>query len=273
MNRSHSTLSLRRCVLGALLALAGALPLLANADTLDTIQQAKKIRIAIDPSAPPYSSKDAQLAYVGSEVDVAKLLAQDWGVALEIVPTTPANRIPYVLTDKTDIVISTLSITPERAKVIDFSIPYSGIQVIVGAPKAKNVKSMADVEKMTVAVVRGSTNDTELTKAAAPGTHIVRFEDDATAITALVSGQADAYCTAPALLAPVNQRKPELAMVPKIVVKTNLTGIGLRKGDTRLKEKLDAWVRENLRNGKLNAIYRKHHGADLSPEVSKAAGV
>ena len=115
------------------------------------------------------------------------------------------------------------------------------------------------------------TNDTELTKAAPAGTQIVRFDDDATAITAIISGQADCYCTAPALLAPVNQRKPELAMESKVVVKTNLTGIGLHKGETQLKAKLDDWVRENLRNGKLNAIYRKHHGADLSPEVMRTA--
>jgi polar amino acid transport system substrate-binding protein len=262
-----------RRLLSGIVALAAAFPLLVHADVLDNIQQAKKIRVSIDPSAPPYSSKDDKLEYVGSEVDVARQLAKDWGVALEIVPTNPASRIPYVLTDKTDVVISTLSITPERTKVIDFSIPYSGIQVVVGAPRAKALHSLSDLASVKVATVRGSTNDIELTKAAPPGTQIIRFDDDATAITAILSGQADAYCTAPALLAPVNQRKPELAMEPKVVVKTNLTGIGLRKGETRLEEKLDAWIRENLRNGKLNAIYRKHHGADLSPEVTRAAGV
>ncbi|MEJ8814732.1 transporter substrate-binding domain-containing protein [Variovorax ureilyticus] len=243
----------------------------ALADALSNIEKNKKIRISIDPAAPPYSTKDAQLEYAGSEVDVARLLASDWKLELEIVPTNPASRIPYVLTDKTDLVISTLSITPERAKVIDFSVPYSGIQVVIGAPKVVALRSLEDLGGKRVAVVRGSTNDTELTKAAPAGTQIVRFDDDATAITAIISGQADCYCTAPALLAPVNQRKPELAMESKVVVKTNLTGIGLHKGETQLKAKLDDWVRENLRNGKLNAIYRKHHGADLSPEVMRTA--
>ncbi len=262
----------RRDVLGAMVA-ASVWPQLALADTFDNVERTRKIRIAIDPSAPPYSSKDAQLEFAGSEVDVARQLAKDWGMALEIVPTTPANRLPYLLTDKADLVISTLSITAEREKVIDFSVPYSGIQIVVAAPRATNLRSLADLVNVTVATVRGSTNDTELTKAAPPGARIVRFEDDATAITAIVSGQAQAYCTAPALLAPVNQRKPELAMESKLVVKTNLTGIGLPKGDTRLKAKLDAWVRASLKNGSLNAIYRKHHGADLSAEVLRAAGV
>lgn len=250
----------------------GAMPL-AHADQLDNIQQSKRIRISIDPAAPPYSSKDSTLAFAGSEVDVAELLAKDWGLQLEIIPTNPASRIPYLLTDKTDLVISTLSITPERAKVIDFSTPYSGIQVIIAAPRKLAITRFDDLVGKNVAVVRGSTNDTELTRAAPSGTNIIRFDDDATAITAILSGQAQMYCTAPALLAPVNARQPELAMEPKLVVKTNLTGIGVPKNQARVKDKLDQWVRDNLRNGKLNAIYRKHHGADLSADVARAAGV
>lgn len=245
----------------------------AHADQLDKIQQSGRIRISIDPAAPPYSAKDSTLAFAGSEVDVAELLARDWGLQLEIVPTNPASRIPYLLTDKTDLVISTLSITPERAKVIDFSVPYSGIQVIVAAPRKLAIGRIDDLIGKNVAVVRGSTNDTELTRAAPPGTNIIRFDDDATAITAILSGQAQLYCTAPALLAPVNSRQPDLAMEPKLVVKTNLTGIGVPKNQARYKDRLDQWVRDNLRNGKLNTIYRKHHGADLSVEVARAAGV
>jgi len=242
MNAKKSTGLNRRNAVGAMVA-ASLWPQLVSAQTMDGIERSKKIRIAIDPAAPPYSSKDTQLEFAGSEVDVARLLAKDWGLTLEIVSTTPANRLPYLLTDKADVVISTLSITPEREKVVDFSVPYSGIQIVVAAPRAMNLRSLADLANVTVATVRGSTNDAELTKAAPAGVRIVRFEDDATAITAIVSGQAQAYCTAPALLAPVNQRKPELAMESKIVIKTNLTGIGLPKGDTRLKDKLDAWVR------------------------------
>lgn len=255
----------------AALVTSGLLAVRVGHAELDNIQQRGRIRIAIDPAAPPYSTKDVNLAFTGSEVDVAELLAKDLGLSLEIVPTSAANRIPYLMTDKADLVISTLSITPERAKVIDFSVPYSGIQVIVAAPHKLVLTRLDELVGKSVAVVRGSTNDAELTRAAVPGTNIVRFEDDATAITAILSGQAQAYCTAPALLAPLNARQPDLAMEPKLVVKTNLTGIGIAKNQPRLRGRLDAWVRENLRNGKLNAIYRKHHGTDLSPEVARAA--
>lgn len=276
MRQIHSRV-LRRTVLGVTLALTGgllALPMSAQADVLDRITRSGKLRVSVDPAAPPYSSKDSRLAFVGSEVEVAELLAKDWGLALELVSTSAANRIPFLLTDKTDAVISTLSITPEREKVVDFSAPYSGIQVMVAAPRPMALTRTDELTGKSVAVVRGSTNDTEVTKASPPGTNIIRFEDDATAITALLSGQAQLYAAAPALLIPLNQRLPQAAQQfeSKIVIRTNLTGIGVRKGEARLKEKLDGWVRENVRNGKLAAIYRKYYATDLPAEVARASG-
>ncbi|MEO9121955.1 MAG: transporter substrate-binding domain-containing protein, partial [Burkholderiaceae bacterium] len=174
--------------------LAGALVLgsmPANANDLKTIKENKVIRIAIDLGVPPFGMKDSSLKPTGSDVGTAQLLAKDLGVKLEIVPTTGANRIPFLLTNKADIVISSLSMTPERAKVIDFSVPYAAIQAVVGAPKSMNIKSMQDLVGKTVISTRGTTNDLAITKLAPPGTNILRFDDDATSITAVVSGQGD----------------------------------------------------------------------------------
>ncbi|WNJ87878.1 transporter substrate-binding domain-containing protein [Bosea sp. 685] len=253
------------------LAAAGAASI-AHADAWDTIEKAKAIRVAIDPAAPPYSSLDSLGQYAGSEVEVAKRLASDLGLALTIVPTAPANRIPYLITGQADVVISTLSITDERKKVIEFSAPYSGIQIVVGAPKAAGVTSLADLVGKRVAVTRGSTNDTEITSNAVPGTNIIRFEDDATSITAVLSGQADAYVTAPALLSTVRERNPALGMVSVIVLKTNVTGIGVRKGENRLLEKVNSWVKGRLADNSLDGIYRKAFGEPLPKEVAEQTG-
>ena len=91
----------------AILAVAPAV----HADALDDVRKAKKIRIAIDFGVPPYGMTDAQMQPAGSDVDTARALAKDWGVELEIVPTTGASRIPSLQTGKADLVISTLSIT------------------------------------------------------------------------------------------------------------------------------------------------------------------
>src|SRR3979409_82688 len=89
---------------------------LAHADALDDIKKAGKIRIAIDLGVPPYGMTDDKLQPTGLDVDTARLLAKDWGLEFEHVPTTGATRIPALQTGKADIVISTLSIKPERPK-------------------------------------------------------------------------------------------------------------------------------------------------------------
>ncbi|AFK62722.1 amino acid ABC transporter/signal transduction system periplasmic binding protein [Advenella kashmirensis WT001] len=181
----------------------------ACANTLEQIMQQKVLRVAIDLSAPPYGMKSETMKEVGSDVETANLLAKDLGVTLQIVPTTQANRIPFLLTNKADIVISSLSITPERAKVIDFSIPYAVIQSVIGAPKDAPIKEMKDLAGKTVVTARGTTNDQNVTKLAPPGTNIVRFENDATAITAITSGQANIFSTAlPLLLRSIRRTRP-----------------------------------------------------------------
>ena len=137
---------------------------LAHADALDDIKKAGKIRIAIDLGVPPYGMTDDKMQPAGLDVEVAKLLAKDWGLEFEHVPTTGASRIPALQTGKADLVISSLSYTAERAKVIDFSLGYAVLRTVIAAPKSVALKSMADLDGKTVATVRGTTHDTQLTK-------------------------------------------------------------------------------------------------------------
>lgn len=74
---------------------------------------------------------------VGSDVETAELLAKDWGVKLKFIETTGPTRIPNLQTGKADIIISTLSVTPQRAQVIDFSRAYAGLRSVIGAPAAR----------------------------------------------------------------------------------------------------------------------------------------
>lgn len=265
MNRRNFTLA-------TLMALALAGPMAhAQEDTLAKIQQSKKIRIAIDPNLPPWSFKNEKLDMTGSEYETAQLLAKDLGAELELIPTNGASRIPLLLTDKADIVVAAMTITPEREKVISFSTPYSGTTSVVAAPKGMNIKSVQDLVGKRVAVARGTIMDTDLTKMAPPGVEIVRFEDEATTMTSVLSGQVDIVAESTTLNAVINQRNPSKALETKIVLRSSLHGIGMRKGDTRLKAWIDQWVKTNMNNGKLEAIFKKHQNADLPAEVVKAA--
>ena len=238
----------------------------ANADALDDIKKSGKIRIAVDLGVPPYGMTDDKMQPTGSDIETAKLLAKDWGLQFEHVPTTGASRIPSLQTGKADLVISTLSITPERAKVIDFSLGYAVLRTVIAAPKSVNVKSLADLDGKTVGTVRGTTHDTQLTKEGPKGMKLVRYEDDATEAQAFLSGQVDIFSTAELLVAPIDKKNPARQVEVKFVLDTFNLAVGVKKDETRLVEEVNKWILANLKNGKLDEIYKKFHGNGL-PEV------
>jgi polar amino acid transport system substrate-binding protein len=259
---SPKTLIRRALLLAALsTAFAGA-----HADTLDNIRAAKKIRVSIDLAVPPSGMTDANMKPTGSDYDVAVLLAKDLGVALEVVPTVGATRIPNLQTGKADIIISTLAYTPERAKVIDYSVPYAPQISLVGGVKSINVKSMADLAGKSVAVNRSTTQDTDLTQNA-KGATVVRYDDDAGVITAVVTGQADLVGTSNALFQTMKEKAPNRQLEQKFVLRVNDLGIGVRKDDPKLLAWVNDWVKANHANGKLNEIFKKYHGAEIPKDV------
>ena len=262
-----------RPILGAALAALAALAFgaAAHADTLDEIRKAGKIRIAIDLAIPPFGMTDDKMQPAGSDVDLARLLAKDLGVQLEIVTTTGPTRIPFLQTNKADLVVSTLSITPDRAKVVDFSVPYADHPSVVAGMKTATIKQMSDLDGKKVAVVRGTTQDTDLTRQA-KGAQLVRYEDDATMALAFASGQVDIIATARSLLPAISKKNPARTLEPKITMQTFYLAIGLRKDEPKLLAWVNDWVRANLQNGKLIAIYKTHHGIDIDPALLLKAG-
>ena len=228
----------------------------SRADGLDDIKAAKKLRVAIDLGLPPYGMTDDKMQPTGSDVETGKLLAKDLGVEFELVPTTGASRIPSLQSGKADVVISTLSVTPERAKVIDFSPGYAVLRTVVAGVKGINVKSLADLDGKTIATTRGTTHDTYLTQNA-KNSKIVRYEDDATEAQAFVSGQVDLFSTAELLMAPIAARNPSRQLELKFVIDTFNLAIGVKQGEPRLLQTVSDWVKTNLKNGKLNEIYKK----------------
>ncbi|MBO0903723.1 transporter substrate-binding domain-containing protein [Jiella sonneratiae] len=252
-----------------MLAAAAALGLAgpAAASSLDDIREAGTIRVATDLGLPPYGMMDDKLQPTGSDVETAQLLADDLGVKLELVPVTGPNRIPFLLTGKADVVISSFSVSDERKKVIDFSKPYGEIQIVVVAPAGQDISGFEDLAGKRVVVTRGTTADTALT-AGAPDAEIVRFDDDATLVTAVTSGQADIAANTPSVIKQANEKRPDDPLKVKFVMKTFPYAVGLRQNEPELKAWLDDWVAKNLKNGKLNEIYKKYHGTDL-PETMR----
>lgn len=253
-------------VTAAALVLSGAVSVQANG--FDDIRKAGKIRVSTDFAVPPFGMLDKDLKPTGLDTEVAKLLAADLGVEIEFIKTTGATRIPNLLTNKADVVISSLSITPDRAQVIDFSKPYGVINSVIGASKSTRISAWEDLRGKSVAVARGTINDTDISSEASKyGFTVTRYEDDATLITAIISGQSSIIGHASATLNRINERDAKLAFEPKIVTRASGLGIGVRKGEAKLVAQLNEWVDKNMQNGKLNELSVKFTGMPLPTQM------
>lgn len=164
----------------------------ASAETLDQIKEKGELTIGMLVDFPPYGILNAQNKPDGYDADVAKQLAKDLGVKVNIIGVTGPNRIPYLLTNKVDMLIASLAITPERAKQVQFSHPYSAAQIVVFGGKDAKITKAEDLSGLRIGVARASTQDIAVSKVAPKDANIRRFDDDASAMQALLSGQVDA---------------------------------------------------------------------------------
>jgi polar amino acid transport system substrate-binding protein len=253
-----------RTVVAALLAIpALALtPLTAHADALDNVTKAGVLKVAVPEDYPPFGAVGGDMQPQGYDIDMAALLAKSLGVKLELVPVNSANRVPYLTTNKVDLVISSLGKTPDREKVMDFSAAYAPYFQGVFGPADVKVTGPADLTGKTVGATRGALEEIALTQMA-PNATIKRFEDNNATIQAFLSGQvqliAAGNIVAAAILAKNPPRRPE----PKFVIKNSPCFVGMNKNEPRLLAKVDATIAQSKKDGSLEAMSQKWFKAPL----------
>jgi polar amino acid transport system substrate-binding protein len=227
---------------------------------LDGVMAKKSITIAIPTDFPPYGFVGTDMAPQGLDVDMAKLIAARLGVAVELVPVTSANRIPYLQTHKADLVISTLGKNPEREKVIDFTAAYSPFFQAVFAPRTMALKTPADLAGKTVGVTRGAIEDMELTKIAPAGADVKRFEDNNATVSAFVSGQVQVIATGASVAGNMMARNPQLNVEFKLLLKDSPNFIGVAKGDDKLRLKVNEIIAAAKASGEIDKLCVKWLG-------------
>src|SRR5450830_864182 len=156
-------------------------------DALSTILARKVIRVAVPTDYPPYGSVGTDMVPRGYDIDMATLVAKKLGVKLELIPVTGPNRVAYLQTKKSDLTISSLGKTPEREKVIDYSIAYAPFFDAVFGKQEIIAKNYSELTGKVIAVTRGSMQDEELSRLA-PGAVIKRFEDNNGTVSAFLAG-------------------------------------------------------------------------------------
>lgn len=259
---------LRNKLFCALLGLSAMAAGPASAASLEEIMANGKIVIGVQNDLPPYSLIDEKNKPVGYDIEVAQQLAERLGVELELVVLTPANRVPYLISNRVDAVVATVGITPERREAIGFTRPYLVFQTVMVAPKDNPVTSHETIGDSVVGLTRGTAHDAMMS-AAPEGTRIMRFDDDATTVTALVTGQVDMMPNGVPIIKEIIKRHPERNLEIKYVLANTYAGVGVNKDNVALIERLDEVITAMEADGTLGGIFLEWIGTEM-PDLPKS---
>lgn len=181
-------ISLILCV-ALCLTLALALTSCDKGKTLDEIKEAGKLVVATSPDFPPFENLEGGKV-VGIEVEIMELICAELGVDFEIEQIVFESVLPGVQTGKYDCGMSGITVTPDRAENVLFTVPYyeAAQAIVVKADSA--IASKADLEGKKVSVQLGTTADDFCRE---EGYTVDSYEANADAKTALTSGKVDAW--------------------------------------------------------------------------------
>jgi polar amino acid transport system substrate-binding protein len=259
-----------RSSLAALLALGATFGLAAqaSADAIDDITAAGQLNVGVFADFPPFSSASADMSLKGYDMDVAQAIADALKVKLNPVAVTGQNRIPYLTEKRVDLLMS-VGYSKEREEVIDFAAAYAPYYIAVIGPADLKVASKDDLAGKSIAVNRGTLEDTSLTEAAPATADIKRFDNYNSVIQAFISGQTQLMVVGNDVGAQVLAKQDQLKPEQKFQLMTSPSHIGLNKGEDRLKTAINDTVAKMLADGQLNASSEAWLKTPLNPENLK----
>jgi polar amino acid transport system substrate-binding protein len=162
--------------------------------SLDDIKESGKIVIGVFSDKAPFGYVDDSGTYQGYDVVFAKRLVKDLGVDVEWVATDPANRVPFLESNKVDIILANFTVTDERAEKVDFTLPYMKVQLGVVSPDKALVTGVDELADKTLIVVKGTTAETFFEEEH-PEIALQKYDQYADAYNALLDGRGDAFST------------------------------------------------------------------------------
>jgi polar amino acid transport system substrate-binding protein len=246
--------------------LAGAAqPARAQVHTLDQILSAKKLLVGVNPTLPPLASMNDKNEIVGYDVDIAQKLGAMLGVPAELVTVGSPDRVPFVATGKVDIVMGALTRTPDRAKVIDFTVPIQTEALSVLTTEPKPFTSWQDLNKdsVTLVQVRGTT-PLDFIKANVPQAKLLLLDNYPDAVRALAQGRADAMIDVVDYLGNFTKNYPvQWKILKQPIGGVDYDSIGVAKGNDTLRNWLNIALFALSENGFMAATYHKWFGIDM----------
>lgn len=242
----------------------------------------QSLKVGTSCDYPPYNYRDASGALVGFDIDIAKAVGERIDADLEFVCQAWDGMIPALLAGKFDLIVASMSITPERSKSIDFSIPYRASTGRFVSRKGNTVEPFtADgkpdpgaLKGKVVGIGRATTYDPYLA-AEFPGVEVVRYDTFESSMLDLESGRVDLVMAGPIALEGYMAKQPDknFVFVGDEVENADYfgpgVGIGIRKDDNQLKKSVDAALEAIFKDGTFKAINQKYWSFTVMPSVWK----
>lgn len=252
----------RTAVAAAALAMAGTLS-----------AQAEQIKVGFSPEAyPPFYSQDASGNWGGWEVEIAMAICADQKLDCVLTPIPWDGLIPALKSKKIDTIMNSMSITEERQKEIDFSDKYYNTPTAVIGPKDQTFDATQEGLKGKILGVQVSTVHAAYAKKhfGDSAAEIKEYQTQDEANQDLVAGRIDATQADSIALDAFLKSDEGMAccdlkgyVAPDIEVLGPGVGAGVRKGDTELRDKINAGIKNIRDNGTYAEITKKYFDFDI----------
>lgn len=224
--------------------------------------EVKTYKVGTDAAYAPFESVAPSGEIEGFDIDILKAVAKEGGFNVEFV-NTAWEGIFASLKGKNDILVSAITITPDRAKEMNFSDPYFESTNYIAVPNDSAIKGIADLKGKTIAVQEGTTGDEALTKYLGKDYNgIKRFKGTPEAFLELRNKKADAAVADSGVVANyvANNSDANLKIVKDETFPKENYGIAVAKGNKELLDKINAGLKKIKENGEYDKIYKKWFG-------------
>jgi polar amino acid transport system substrate-binding protein len=232
------------------------------------VADAATLRVGVTTTSPPFVFKQSG-EIVGLDADMAREFARFIGKTLRFVDLEWDDQIPALLENRTDIIMSGMSITNMRKMSIAFSQPYyrSGLMAMVRKAEANRFPVsfyglLGQAPAMRFGVVKGTTGEAYVNNNFASAQKITAYSSTREAIDALLTpvlvNRIDVFVQdGPILLMMLAQNQSaDLTVLPSPLTDEYLAW-GMRKTDPGLKESADRFLESIAKNGQLESIVKR----------------
>ena len=259
------------------LALALALSLMfaaaalaaSRARTLQDIKDSGTLVIGVFSDKKPFGYMDENGDYQGYDVYFARRLAQYLGVELKLVSVDAPNRVEYLTSAKVDIILANFTVTPARAEVVDFALPYMKVALGVVSPDSALITTAEQLAGKTLIVSKGTTAETYFAENH-PEVRLLKFDTYTEAFNALLDGRGDALSTDNTEVLAWALENPGFTVGIESLGSLDTIAPAVQKGNDTVRayidEEIKALAAENFFHADFDATLKDVYGEAVNPD-------